>query len=113
MSRIAKIIVFAWLSCCVIVLIYTLANMDNDKNKDLSIVFVYFMTALSFPSGVLVGFIWGAASEIKYYVFCQYFDDSGLILFTAWMMYLAFGYMQWFVLIPRLMRWLFSKLRRS
>lgn len=95
-----------WLTCCAGVLLLTLMRHDE---RDIGIVFVYLMSALTFPIGVVVvaAVAWSAAMLAT----TGQPTPSGPIIQGAvgvaiWALITAVGYLQWFVFLPWLwQRW--------
>lgn len=101
--RIAKA---AWIGLCVVALFFVLGVADPsrpDTAKDAETILAYLMLILSFPIGFLsvllligLGFLFNL-EEAGFYI-------SNLI---AWLVFVVFGYLQWFKFTP----YLIGKLR--
>ena len=98
-----------WAALCVTVLCITLRYADVVTGRDVDIFLVWAMMLLSFPSGWIIVVIYFAVShvlcsgmnvmlslesEIRFY--------SYLVL--TWLAFFAAGYVQWFKVIPALIR---------
>ena len=96
MKNILKLI---WIGCCLAVLITTLYFHDGSNESDAPILLIYGMLFLSFPIGYLAALVVGGMIELGtslgYNMGEQYW-----LLCIAWLIYLAFGYFQWFKLVP-------------
>ena len=75
------------------------------------VAFIWFMIFLSFPVGFVVAFVFGllistvgAAADIPYVPFWHELP--------FWLAAVAAGYLQWFVLLPALMRFVLRAWRR-
>ncbi|MFC5769079.1 hypothetical protein [Thauera sinica] len=103
-----------WLSCCLGVLLVTFMRQDD---KDIGIIFVYVMSILAFPSGIIVVMVvaWAAAMLASNSVssspdpFIQ--EIAGIVI---WAFITVAGYIQWFVLVPWVWKkWKSRSLNRS
>ncbi|WP_293998497.1 hypothetical protein [Sphaerotilus sp.] len=108
---ISRVLLAVWLVTCCAVLAFTLYAYTPGPRSDAGILFAGAMSALTFPSGLLVS---GAIAMLVV------INDGDLpvpisdlppwIGFTVlWFAFCAVGYLQWFKLIP----WLWRKIRPS
>ena len=91
-----------WLIACVSVLVLTLLY-HGPKWRDAVIAEVILMTTLSFPIGYVVAYLTfgtliggNKATELQE-------------ILSYWSVLFVVGYLQWFVLVPALVRWLRKK----
>src|SRR6476661_1010216 len=98
-SRAGKIVVVIWLLACVGVLLLAYSGRDS---RDTDIVVVVSLLALSFPISVAVS----AVLTGIFYVLLEHWgiEVPGGFTFNAvtWVLFVAAGYAQWVVIIPRL-----------
>jgi len=92
---IRRVLLILWVLCALSVLALFFMT-GNDSEGNVLIWLCILMVALSFPSGILL--VWILPLHRFHYGF-------GPIL--LWLMFLAVGYAQWFVLVP----WAWRKLR--
>jgi hypothetical protein len=96
------VVKIAWLALCGAVLTLTLAKFDGRPNSDIEEFLIFSMLALSFPAGV----VFAAAISGLYWVmgrmFGVTFSTGYMDLVLEWAGFVVFGYIQWFVLLPRL-----------
>lgn len=108
---IRRTLLAAWLVLCCAVLAFTLYAYAPGPRSDAGTLFAGAMSALTFPSGLLVS---GAIAMLAI------INDGDLpfllselppwVGFTVlWLAFCVVGYLQWFKLIP----WLWRKIRRS
>lgn len=100
--RFTKTIRWAWMLTCLAVLIYGEYVFDGTPNSDAEYVLVTLMCALSFPScfaagGVIVFILFVSEHEFAYPL-----RVSRLMMFSEWLLFALAGYVQWFVVTPRI-----------
>jgi hypothetical protein len=98
---IGRALAVVWLGLCVAVLVFGFVQREI---HDMPIVFVWFLVFLSFPLGagavVFLGIVMGS-SDANYVPFW-----SELPL---WLVAVLVGYWQWFILVPALVRKIWSR----
>lgn len=106
---ISRALMAVWLVLCCAVLIFTLYAYAPGPQSDAGVVFAGAMSALTFPSGLLVtGAIAILAIINDGNLPTPINDTPPWIGFTVlWFLFCTLGYFQWFKLIP----WLWRKLR--
>lgn len=104
MKNITLFFKVAWTVLCVIVLMATLYFFDGKPNSDADTLLAYGMLVLSFPMGLLVVLLLGAVGHLAYMVFGYVATVSYLSIIFSWSVMFAAGYLQWFVLLPSLLR---------
>jgi hypothetical protein len=99
-----------WVGLCVAVLLRTLISYYESPHSEVGLYCLMTMTALSFPSGYLLGVILGGAAQFlsKWFSLGTLATSSSVseylgITFT-WTVLFTVGYFQWFVLPPYLAR---------
>lgn len=104
-SLTSRTLAILWLGACIGVLYFGYEQQDI---PDMPVVFAWFMIFLSFPVGLLgaafVGVAWSAITAqlgLAYHPFCD--------LVPYWVTLVAVGYIQWFVVAPKL----FQKVRHA
>ncbi len=97
----------AWCLVAIVPIAWAVLAFDGTANWDGEEVLLYAMLALSFPSSLI-----GAAGLSQAYAILH--ASSGLVVKTSrpemlasWTVFVTLGYVQWFVLVPRL----FARLR--
>ncbi len=105
-SRIGHSLLFIWLIACLATLVFAFVQREI---HDASIVFAYLMIFLTFPLGYALAAFVGAISFGLYSTMGIVMPDGFIPNLVWWVMFVAVGYLQWFVLVP----WLFRKLHRS
>lgn len=90
----------AWLTLCLLVLITTLLNYDGKPNSDVDIFMIWGMLLLSFPFGFLAALALSLFSYIVFEFFEVVIATSIVSIIMIWSVYLMFGYVQWFIILP-------------
>ena len=98
-----KIAKALWIGANVLVLMVTLYAFDGKPNSDIGSFFVWYMLALSFPSGLLVPIV----HVVLYDGLSIAVETSYLSLMLDGAGFFILGYFQWFRLLP----YLIAKLR--
>ena len=88
---------FIWLLLSVLVLVLSLYFFEVKQSQDSEIFLIYAMLVLSFPLGLLASLILSLYSFLNGAIA----GISILVLVLEWLMFLLFGWIQWFVLIPK------------
>ncbi|OYT87621.1 MAG: hypothetical protein CFE46_10760 [Burkholderiales bacterium PBB6] len=99
-SRIGKVVLSAWLLLCLSLLAFAYVQRED---KDMAAIFTTSLVALtaplSLPPGAAVGMSmsWLYANQgLPYHPFTD--------LVPSWVVMVAAGYLQWFVLVPSVVR---------
>ncbi len=85
-----------WVAVCVLLLIASLLTYNRTTNRDNDIFLYLAMMGLSFPAGYLV--------PVAYSFFPAHRYMPQLEMALLWMGWFVVGYVQWFVLVPRVVR---------
>ena len=95
-----------WLLACVLVLALTLIYRGPEY-RDAGVALFLTMMGLSFPSG------WLSLVLLKLLEMLKLFDIGKATelqtILIAWVTLFVLGYLQWFVLVPPVVRWLRKK----
>jgi hypothetical protein len=108
---IRRFLLVGWLVMCCAVLAFTLYAYAPGPRSDAGVLFAGAMSALTFPSGLLVSGC--VAALVAFYdgnLPSPFADLPPTIGFSVlWLAFCAVGYLQWF----RLMPWFWRKVRPS
>jgi type VI protein secretion system component VasK len=101
-ARIVKrLLLGIWCTLCGVVLIFAIIQRDI---HDMDIAYTYFMLFLTFPAGLIVAAVLAALFTTGLYL------PGGLTgAFITWPPFVILGYLQWFVLLP----WVVRRLRQT
>jgi len=91
-----------WLFLNIIILIYSLYLRYLDP--DGAIIFAYIMYIISFPLGFIVPFVFVCIDKcIKYDINIFYRNFPILVdIIIPWFLFVIVGYIQWFVIFPKI-----------
>jgi len=106
-----KILKSLWVLCCVFVLGVTLYRYVPNSESDIGIFLVYGMLFLAFPVSLLIAAMFALLAMLQEPLGVPLLDLIGSNYAgycVMWLAFLAAGYWQWFVLVPRL----WGKLKR-
>lgn len=103
----AKALKTAWVLCCLTVLVVTLARTTSGAVGDIGEFLVHGMLILAFPASLLVSGLLASLVLLQ--------DEFGVPLLdliasnyvghsVMWLAFFVSGYLQWFVLLPKLWR---------
>lgn len=99
-TRFARLLVAAWISLCIAVLVF---GVIQRSIHDMPIAFTWFMLVLSAPVGLIIIPVIGmATSNASSALGVPY--EPVLDLVPLWLAAVVFGYMQWFIAVPWLVR---------
>ena len=113
MNKSYIILQIAWLVFGSLVLAAVLLGYDGKPNSDIEELLIWLMTILSFPIGFLVAAFFSLSYAILSSCCAITVRVSYLLLTTEWLMFLAAGYLQWFIFLPWLLRrWRASRIVR-
>ena len=100
-SKLGRALARLWLALYIAVLVFGFVQRDV---HDMPIAFTWFLLLLSFPLGslavVLIGVALGSSG-------LQYFPFWSEV--PLWLAAVAIGYLQWFVLVPAMVRKIFRR----
>lgn len=98
----SRILKAGWLFLTIGALAFTYLKIDADQNRDLDLVLAWVMILLCFPAslvGILVSAAFGFIAQDVMTTM-----PRSVHIFATWLIFFAFGYLQWFVLLPRVVR---------
>lgn len=99
-KMIIKILKTMWICIALFVLFVTLYGFDSKPNSDIGVILAWSMLFLSFPAGLIVPLIYVALYEFFYI----WFSTTYLSLMLDWTGFFVAGYLQWFKLVPYLLK---------
>lgn len=98
-----KIYFGLWLFLTIIIYGWTEYTVAQDKNFEASIAFTAYLCILTFPIGLIVPVFWMLVTYLFNGTITGLFlEDGHFINFLFWISFVALGYWQWFVFIPKL-----------
>jgi hypothetical protein len=92
---------FAWCAVSVAILFATLRAYDPQQARDADVLMVYGMLCLGFPSSIVAAAMVTLADVLGVTAMQP---NSRITIVAVWAFYGAFGYAQWFYLLPALVR---------
>jgi len=92
-----------WVLLAVIILCRTLYVHHSNPSPEVSLVGVMTMSALSFPSSLLVVLLLNFLAMVVSNIFSITVPDNYLTVIISWGLLFLTGYYQWFVVVPRLL----------
>ena len=113
--KLAVILRIGWLLLCIGLVALFSVTYNETSHRDNDIVLGYFLIALAFPASLLSIWLVGWVIELPYLLFGTNISIPGGwmgMLLTSPLIIVA-GYLQWFVLVPRLWHFAIASLRKS
>lgn len=104
MRRLRLVLQGLWCVSALFVLAIVLWFFDGRPNSDVDEVLAIGMLALSFPLGVAVAAIVGAAGRLLASGYGLILSVSYVSIVVTWVVFFAVGYWQWFVGVPWILR---------
>ena len=101
-----KIIKIVWIILCVLVLFISFYYFDDDPKNDIDIFLILSMLFLSFPSGYVAAAVLKLIAILWVKIWGEPPSNSYLLIIIIWLPYFIVGYIQWFVLTPKLVKWI-------
>lgn len=95
---------FAWVGLCLVVLALMLSSGPNPER---GMIFVYAMLAVTFPIGFAAAYLFAFVGYLLERFFGYVIPYDPIANGATWALFGAFGYLQWFVLLP----WAIRKFR--
>lgn len=99
-----RIVKGLWIVGTITVLLVTLYAYDGKPNSDIEVLLAWAMIFLSFPSGLIFAGLFSLVADSLNRLFNIVIHTSYVSLVLSWMGFLLLGYLQWFKLIPWLVR---------
>lgn len=100
-----KFIKIVWIIICILVLFTSFYYFDDDPKNDIDIFLIWSMLVLSFPSGYVVAGIFTSIAILLVEFEDITLSTSYFLIFINWLAYFIAGYFQWFVWVPKLIKW--------
>jgi hypothetical protein len=107
--KLLKFIRFGWVILCLFVLCISFYYSSDDPKNDIEIFLIWSMVALSFPSGFVVALVFTFLIILLGDSPNTMLDSAYLFIFVTWFAYFVVGYLQWFILVPKLVKWIKKK----
>lgn len=104
-----KIVKGIWIITCVAVLLVSFYYFSPDPKNDIEIFLIWSMIFLSFPIGYVVAVFFNLVAIFLIKFSGVTLSNSYLSIFIVWFTFFAAGYVQWFVLAPKLVQWIKNK----
>ena len=100
-KKVFKNVKFLWVTTGVLIFLYALILTLDPGNKAQEVL-LGFMYAISFPAWYLPAYLFPGSSDPSQFIFGEF-----VFLFLEWLVFFAFGYFQWFVVVPFLFQSLY------
>lgn len=100
-SEMLRALRFAWLGLCLAVLVMILSAGPNPEQ---GIIWAYAMLAITFPMGFAAAYLVAFIGFLLENLFGYIIPYDPIANIATWVLFVAFGYMQWFILLPWLLR---------
>lgn len=95
-----KTVKILWIGIALFVLFVTLYGFDGKPNSDIGVIFAWAMLFLSFPVGLILPLIY----VVLYDLLSISISTTYLSIMIDWTIIFVLGYLQWFKLLPYLIR---------
>lgn len=104
-----KLLKIAWFVLCILVLMVTVYFADVESGRDIDVFLIWSMMVLSFPASWVIILLYAGVTYLLYSTFSVTLEaDSDYMfysyLFLTWAAFFVVGYLQWFNLLPWLIR---------
>jgi hypothetical protein len=85
-------------------LVATLWAKNYESQRDIDLILTWLMIVVTFPSSLLGILIVSGISYMwhEFFHFAAYAGGIGIII--TWLIFFSLGWLQWFVLVPRIFR---------
>jgi hypothetical protein len=99
-----------WITLSFLVMVFVLSLSSTpqpESPNDLSVVLIYSMLTLSFPLGLVVSLLMGGVAywaHLANWQFHQSIQGPWISITIVWLAFFIVGYIQWFKLIPYLIK---------
>jgi hypothetical protein len=100
----AKVARAAWIVGCLSWLVYCQLIFDGKPNSDVEMLLTYWLFLAAFPTSILAVATLIISLMVGTWMRGTYFTTTRWLLIYEWLVLAAFGYSQWFVLLPYLLR---------
>jgi hypothetical protein len=95
-----------WFAVCVAVLVFAFVQRDI---HDTDIAVAWFMIFLTLPIGYALAALLGFVFMLVYETFGLVVPGGFLFNSLSWLLFVAVGYFQWFLIVP----WAYRKVRKN
>ena len=92
-----------WCALAVLLLVYVAGISYLTGSKEIGILLVYGLFVLSFPVGLLIPYVLWATDVLFGWPPSKFLSGTVGIVNT-WLIFVVPGYLQWFLLVPKLFR---------
>ncbi len=95
-----------WVLCSFAVLAAAFVLLAQGAERDVAVLVIYGMLLLAFPASLLVAALFTGLillQEQSGVPLLELMESSYVGLSTMWAVYFAAGYVQWFVLLPKIL----------
>jgi ABC-type multidrug transport system permease subunit len=96
-NKIKYLLLITWLSFCV----YSLISFYNNDHHEAEALLFGVMSLLTYPICYLVFLFSWLLDTLNIAI-----PDNNLTIFISWVIFVLLGYYQWFILIPKIFRWI-------
>jgi hypothetical protein len=95
-----------WVAAAIVILAVTLYYYNPMTGRDADILMIYGMLALGVPSSILVAGVVGLVAYTEQFTGLSVLNSRSipLAIILVWSAFAAVGYVQWFKLLPSLIR---------
>jgi len=99
MSEQRKVALKLWISFQLIILLVSAYYIFNSNHENVEVLFVGIESLLIMPAGIITLYL----NEV-FHVYNYFLTHEGFFLFVLinWILYSIVGYIQWFVIVPRM-----------
>jgi hypothetical protein len=100
------VIKLAWLVLALLITVPLVVTYNPTTNRDNDILLVYALLTLTFPSGFAVAALYGVIGYTLERLFSTELPVGRLAMIVDTVVFLSAGYLQWFVILPAVGRFL-------
>jgi hypothetical protein len=93
-----------WIGLSFCILALTMHYFDGSPESDVDALLIWGMMVMSFPAGLAVILVLGAASYLLGAALSITVSVTAEYLLWVWLVFLIVGYLQWFTLVPLLLK---------
>lgn len=104
MNKVKVILIFVWVLICAGVLFSFLSHPKAWEDSEITVLFHLRMLIITFPIGYIF-YVLLTAIQVSDFVFFS----QQILLALFWVTFSLLGYVQWFIIIPSVYRWLRQK----
>jgi hypothetical protein len=100
----SKTVKIVWTATCLLVLAVTIYGSKLPESRDNGLVMVLAMAVLCFPSAYVIAYAYSGISSLSPAGLLARGGESYIAFVITWLGFFAAGYVQWFVLLPMVIR---------